>query len=138
MNPSGLALAGYATWTLLLLGLIAALRGSLTLSGEREPNSFDVDGADVSPFSNRLCRAHANCCENLPVFASLVLLALVTGNAAITDPLALWVLIARVGQSTTHLISTANIAVLMRFGFFLVQLLIQVWWAIQLFGVFRA
>jgi len=138
MDPSALALAGYAAWTLLLLAAIAALRGSLTLAGEREPNSFGVDGADVSPFSNRLCRAHANCCESLPVFAALVLLALATDHASITDPLALWVLIARIGQSTTHLLSTANVAVLMRFAFFLVQLLIQLWWAIRLLGAFRA
>ena len=138
MHPSALALAGYASWTLVLLAAIAVLRGSLTLVGEREPNSFGVDGSDVSPFANRLCRAHANCCENLPVFAALVLLALATGHESITDPLALWALMARVGQSSVHLLSTANVAVLARFVFFLAQVLIQAWWAVQLLGAFRA
>ena len=132
MTPSAIALTGYVLWTLLLLLGIGALRGSLALAGQREPNSFGVDGSDVSPFSNRLCRAHANCYENLPVFASLVLLALAAGNGHITDPLAPWVLAARIAQSTTHLVSTSNLAVQARFGFLLVQILVQLWWVVGL------
>ena len=59
MSASAIALVGYAAWMLFLVGIIAVLRGSLTLSGQRAANSFGVDGSDVSPFSNRLCRAHA-------------------------------------------------------------------------------
>lgn len=132
MSASAIALVGYAAWTLVLLGMIAVVRGSLTLSGQRAANSFGVDGSDVSPFSNRLCRAHANCYENLPVFAALVLVALATGNAAITNALAPWVLAARVGQSITHLVSTSSLAVQARFGLFLAQFLIQVWWVVSL------
>ncbi len=132
MSASAIALVGYAAWTLFLLGMIAVVRGSLTLSGQRAANSFGVDGSDVSPFSNRLCRAHANCYENLPVFAALVLVAMSTGNAAITNALAPWALAARVAQSTTHLASTSSLAVQARFGFFLAQFLIQVWWAVSL------
>ena len=132
MSASAIALVGYAAWTLVLLGMIAVVRGSLTLSGQRAANSFGVDGSDVSPFSNRLCRAHANCYENLPVFAALVLVALATGNAAITNALAPWALAARVGQSTTHLVSTSSLAVQARFGLFLAQFLIQVWWVVSL------
>ena len=138
MSVSAIALVGYAAWTLLLLGMLAVLRSSLTLSGQRAANSFGVDGSDVSPFSNRLCRAHANCYESLPVFATLVLVAITTGHAAITDALALWALVARVGQSTTHLISTSSLAVQVRFGFFLAQFLIQVWWAVSLLRVWLA
>ena len=43
MNPSAFALVGYAAWTLVLLGGIAVLRSSLTLSGRREANSFGVE-----------------------------------------------------------------------------------------------
>jgi uncharacterized MAPEG superfamily protein len=132
MTPSALALTGYALWTLLLLAGIGGLRGSLAMSGRRDANSFGVDGSDVSPFANRLCRAHANCYENLPIFAALVLVAMSAGHGAITDATAPWVLVARVAQSTTHLVSTSNLAVQMRFGFFLVQILIQVWWAVRL------
>ena len=132
MSPSALALLGFAAWTLTLLGGIAVLRSSLTLSGQRAANSFGVTGEDVSPFSARLCRAHANCYESLPAFVAIVLVAITSGNGSITDPLALWVLAARVGQSTTHLVSIRSLAVQVRFGFFLVQLLIQAWWVVQL------
>lgn len=108
MNTSAIALLGYAAWTLLLLGGIAVLRGALTVSGQRAANSFAISGEDVSPFSARLCRAHANCYENLPAFASIVLLAIVSGNAHITDPLALWALAARIGQSTAHLVAQSE------------------------------
>ena len=80
----------------------------------------------------RLCRAHANCYENLPVFASLILLAAVTGNSAITDPLARWVLVARVAQSTVHLISTSEIAVSARATLLVLQIAIEVYWVVQL------
>jgi len=136
MSASAVALLGYATWTLALLGGIAVLRGALTLSGQRAANSFAVSGEDVSPFSARLCRAHANCYETLPAFAGIVLLAIVSGNAPITDPLALWALVARIGQSTVHLLSTSNRAVRVRFALLFVQFLIQIWWAVRLFGAF--
>ena len=51
--------------------------------------------------------------------------------ASVTDTLALWVLAARVAQSSTHLISTSNLAVNIRFAFFAVQLVVAVWWTIQ-------
>ena len=89
-------------------------------------------GEEVSPFSNRLCRAHANCYENLPIFAALILLALVTDNAGITDSLARWVLVARVAQSTVHLISTSELAVTLRATFHSVQLGIEAYWVVQL------
>ncbi len=66
MSSSASALLGYAAWTLALLGGIAVLRSALTLSGRRAANRFAVSGDDVSPFSGRLCRAHANCYESLP------------------------------------------------------------------------
>lgn len=132
MSPSALALVGYAAWTLLLVIAIVSFRTVLTLKKERRANQFAPSGDDVSPFSGRLCRTHANCYENLPIFAALILLALVTGNAAITDPLARWVLVARVSQSIVHLISTSEIAVSLRAGFLVVQLGIEAYWVVQL------
>jgi hypothetical protein len=117
---------------LVLLSMLAVLRSSLTLSGRRTANSFSPTGDDVSPFSQRLCRAHANCYENLPIFTAIIAVAHFTNQTGVTDPLALWVLGARVAQSTTHLISTSNNAVTVRFGFFLVQFAIEAWWVIQL------
>ncbi|MGB5284213.1 MAG: MAPEG family protein [Polyangiales bacterium] len=132
MSPSVLALVGYVAWTILLATTIVFYRTLLVLKKERAANDFLPSGEDVSPFSNRLCRAHANCYENLPVFAALILLALVTGNAGITDPLARWVLVARVAQSMVHLISTSEMAVSLRAVFLLVQLGIEAYWVVQL------
>ena len=78
---TALALAGYVGWTLTLLGVLAVLRSTLTVTGQRAANSFLPDGSDGSPFARRLVRAHANCYENLPIFGCLVLLALATGNS---------------------------------------------------------
>jgi uncharacterized MAPEG superfamily protein len=132
VNRSAIALLGYSAWTLALLGGIAVLRGSLTASRQRAANSFSVAGDDVSPFSGRLCRAHANCYENLPALAVIVLTAMHTGHASITDPMAPWLLVARIGQSVTHLLSTSVRAVQVRFTFFVVQFVIQVVWIVEL------
>lgn len=132
MSPSALALVGYVAWTVFLAMWILGFRTWLTLSKQRRANDFKPSGEDVSPFSGRLCRAHANCYENLAIFASLILIAMVTGNDAITDPLARWVLTARVAQSLVHLTSTSEIAVSLRAGLFIVQLAIEAYWVVQL------
>lgn len=134
MSPSALALVGYVAWTILLASTIVFYRTALVLKKERAANAFLPSGEDVSPFSNRLCRAQANCYENLPAFAALILLALATGHTDITDPLARWVLVARVAQSTVHLISTSEIAVSLRAILLLVQLGVEAYWVVQ-FGL---
>ena len=135
MNASAIALLGYATWTLVLLLAIAVLRTSLTVSGKRAANKFSPTGDDVSPFSGRLCRAHANCYEFFPILAGALGVALLTGNTAITDPLACWVLGARVVQSTIHVASTSVNAVTARFVFFVIQVGVVAYWCLRLWGV---
>ncbi|MDH3200265.1 MAG: MAPEG family protein [Myxococcales bacterium] len=132
MSASALALIGYVAWTLLLVITIISVRTWISLMGKRESYSFKPDGSDVSEASVRLCRVHANCVENLPIFGAIILVAIATGHSDITDSLALWVLAARVAQSVTHLISTSNLAVTVRVTFFTVQLAIEAWWVIQL------
>jgi uncharacterized MAPEG superfamily protein len=132
MNVSMITLLGYAAWTLCLLAAIATLRVVTTLKGQSPANGFLVSGDDVSPFSGRLCRAHANCYESLPAYACIILVAAFSGLTAITDPLALWALAARVGQSTSHIISISNRFVQLRFAFFMAQLVIQFVWLTQL------
>ncbi len=132
MSPSALALVGFVAWNLLLAIWVLSYRTGLVLAKKHAANGFDPDGSDVSEFSARLCRAHANCYENLPMFAALVLVAMATGNVAITDPLARWVLVARVAQSVVHLISVSELAVTIRAGFWGVQLGIMAYWVYQL------
>ncbi len=130
MNPTAFVLAGYITWFLVLLGGIAGIRTGLTLTGKRAANSFNPDGLDVSGFSGRLCRAHANCYESFPFIGGLLVLALVTGSASVTDSLAFIVLGSRIAQSAIHLVSTNAMAVQARYFFFLVQFVICFYWAI--------
>lgn len=132
MSPSATALAGFAAWTLFLVLLIGLYRASLVISGKRAPNQFDPGGADVGEFSRRLCRAHANCYENLPIFGGLIAVALATDQSQATDGLAMWFLGARIGQSVVHLASTSNMAVNARFALYLVQWFIMAAMAFRL------
>jgi uncharacterized MAPEG superfamily protein len=132
MSASILALVCFATWTILMAFVMVNHRVFYVLSGRRKINTFTPDGAAVSAFQARACRAHANCYENLPVFASLVLGAAIAGRGAVTDPWAMFAVDARIIQSTVHLISTSEIAVMIRATFWTIQMLIMVFWAWRL------
>jgi uncharacterized MAPEG superfamily protein len=132
MSQSTIALTGFITWSLLLLVLMELIRAQLVLRGRVPANGFTPDNAGLSPFMQRLARAHANCIEGLPVLGGLLLVAIATGRAAITDPLAYVLLGARVFQSTVHLASTSSAAVTIRFGAFALQMAIGVYWAVGL------
>ena len=129
------ALLGFIAWTLLLLVLMEAIRSWLVLSGAEPANGFNPENSNLSPFMQRLVRAHANCLEGLPVFGGLMQVAVVADRSAITDPLAWLLLGARVVQSLIHLVSTSPAAVTARFTAFAVQMAIAVYWV---FGLCRS
>jgi uncharacterized MAPEG superfamily protein len=133
MSPTAVALLGFAAWALFLLGLLAVLRTSLVLSGKKSATDFSPTGDDLPGFGRRVTRAHANCYENLPIAATVLLYAIATGATAITDPFAYAFIGSRIAQSTTHLISASRPFVLVRFAFFLLQVSIIAWWVIRLF-----
>ena len=87
---------------------------------------------DPDPFGQRLTPARNNSYETLPAFVALAVGAALSGRLAVTDPLAMWVLYARIGQSLTHVVSTSVPAVQVRASFFVVQILIYAWWAFRL------
>ena len=128
MTDSLHALIAYISWMLIILVSLGLYRSYLTLTGQHAANKFKPDGGDVSPFSGRVCRAHANCYEFFPIAGGLLLAALATNNTAITDPFASYFLAARILQSITHIASTSVIAVYARFAFFLVQIGICFMW----------
>lgn len=134
MSITLLALLGFLGWTLFLLVLMEVIRAKLVLSGEVPADGFDPGNSKLSPFMQRLARAHANCIEGLPLFGGLMLLAVVAGKSSVTDPLAYVLLGARIVQSTIHLASTSAIAVTARFTAFTVQMGIAVYWVIRLHG----
>ena len=128
MNPSVLALTLFVAWTLILLLLMETGRSLLVIGRKKQSNEFKPDNANLSPFMQRLARAHANCLEGFPIFGGLLLVAIATGRHDMTDPLAYWLVAARVAQSTVHLMSLSVLAVNVRFTFFVVQMLIAVRW----------
>lgn len=132
MPTSLLALLGFIAWTLFLLLWMETVRSKLVVTGAVAPNAFDPANSTLSPFMQRLSRAHANCLEGLPIFGGLLLVAVVAGKASVTDPLAPVLLGARVLQSVIHLASTAPAAVTARFLAFAVQMGIAVYWLIGL------
>lgn len=132
MTPTLLAFTGFVTWTLLLLVLMEAIRSKLVMTKTVPANGFRPDNSNLSPFMQRLARAHANCLEGLPIFGGLMLVAVISGNASLTDPLALVFLGARVVQSLIHLASVSPVAVTLRFSAFAVQMSIGVYWAFRL------
>lgn len=136
MQESYLLLLGFCSWTVLILMLIGALRTWLTLTCQRRANNFAPSGEDISPFSHRLCRTHANCYENLPIVIGIIGYAYMTNNLAITNTFAIAFLVFRILQSITHLISTSVIAVSIRFAFFTGQYAIILYWLYHLWLVF--
>jgi uncharacterized MAPEG superfamily protein len=116
-------------WTIaLLVFTIGVQRWSLILTGKAELKSFPADEAHGSPFYRRAMRAHANCIENLPVFAAIVFAAQASGaNAPMLDALAVSVIAARVGQTSAHLASGSNAAIGVRFACLAVQLVAFFW-----------
>lgn len=131
MNDTILGFVGYITWTLILLIWIATYRTLLVTSKQRAPNSFKADGSNSPAFGERLTRAQSNCVESFAFIGGLMLLALVTNSAAITNGLAYVLLAARIGQSITHLLSTSVLAVQVRFAFFVAQVGICFYWVMQ-------
>jgi len=132
MNPTSTAFVGFVTWSLFLLVLMEAIRSKLVLTKAIAANGFTPDNANLSPFMQRLARAHANCVEGLPMFGGLMLVSVLVGKSSITDPLAYTFLCARILQSLIHLSSLSALAVTLRFSAFAVQIGIGVYWALRL------
>jgi uncharacterized MAPEG superfamily protein len=69
-------------------------------------------------------RAHANCVENLPVYAAIVVAIAASGvQSPMLDTLAVVLFGARVLQTVTHVaVEQTNTVVGVRFAFFFVQI----------------
>ena len=128
-NASATVLTALVAWALVLLIMMEVARSRLVISGAVASNEFRPDNSNLSLFMQRLSRAFANCVEGLPIFGGLLVVALLTDRTHITDPLAAWLLAARIVQSCFHLLSLSVVAVNLRFAAFAVQLVIAVYWA---------
>jgi uncharacterized MAPEG superfamily protein len=135
MSITLFSLTGFVAWSLLLLVLMETIRSKMVITKEVPANGFLPDNSNLSPFMQRLARAHANCLEGLPIFGGLMLIAVVAEKSELTDKLALVFLAARIVQSLIHLSSISPLAVTLRFCAFTIQMGIAVYWAILLLTV---
>ncbi len=132
MSATSTALIGLVSWSVALSIVLVGTRVIATAKGEKELNAFQPDGKDLNPAGQRITRSHANSLEYLAGSVGLMLLAIATGNSAITDGLAMILLYCRMGQSVVHIISTSKPMVALRATLFSAQLGIWIYWIIKL------
>lgn len=115
----------FAMWTALLAFAVPIWRIILVTFGMARTTDFTPGDAHGSPAYWRLNRAHANCVENLVVFAALAVSGLAAG---ISDPsfgvVCMLVLIARIFQSLIHIVSGSGLAISLRFAAFTLQVIL--------------
>jgi uncharacterized MAPEG superfamily protein len=120
----------FAAWTLFVLTFgVGTRRFYLILSRQADLTSFPADTPHGTAADRRIMRAHANCVENLPVYAAIVLPAEMPGLVPpAMDALALTVITCRIVQSCIHmLMPETNSTVAARFIFFSVQIVAMIW-----------
>ncbi|MCZ8156747.1 MAG: MAPEG family protein [Leptospira sp.] len=123
MNQSLYALLYFLGWTIFLGVLVVSARAIQVVLGKKKSNEFTSGVKHGSERYWQMNRASANAIENLPVFASLVLIGNVAGKVDLEFIYACNVVVlARVLQSTIHLISTTVLAVNVRFTFYVIQI----------------
>lgn len=135
LDPTTITIFGLILITLLLVASIGMHRLYIASTSDKAPNTFLPTGEDVGRFAIRLARAHANCYEFLPFALAILVYAAASGSSAVTNGLAYYLLAARIGQSSVHLISTSTLAVFVRFAFFLAQWVILAYWCLRFLGV---
>lgn len=127
-TTSALVLTALIAWTLFLVVLMEGLRARFLVTKTIAANAFRPDNSNLPPYMQRLARAHANCVESFPIIGGLLVVALLTHQAGVTDGLAPWLLAARLIQSSIHVVSTSVLASYLRFVAFVAQMAIAVYW----------
>jgi uncharacterized MAPEG superfamily protein len=129
MSTLHATLLGFALWTLTVLALTVGVhRWSRILTGRSAINEFPAEAPAGPGWYKRATRAHLNCIENLPVFATIVIVADAAGvRGTVLDALGIAILGARLVQTTTHVafLETAR-TVSIRFSFYSVQLVAMI------------
>lgn len=118
-------LLAFAGWTLLTLFFTVGIyRWSRILTRRSDLTDFPADVPHGKAWYRRAMRAHANCVENLPVYAAIVVAMLASGaHGAALDLLAIVLIVARILQTCVHVAFTeTNVTVGVRFSFFLTQI----------------
>jgi len=127
-NASAFVLTALIAWTLFLVILMEVLRTRFLITKTVAANEFRSDNSNLPPYMQRLARAHANCIESFPIVGGLLVVALLTNRADVTNALAPWLLLARLLQSSIHAVSANLLATWLRFIAFGIQMAIAVYW----------
>lgn len=118
----------YVAWMQMLTLAYAFPRVPMALFGGRRFSDWERTETNTDPgIMVRAKGAHLNCVENFPLFAGVVVVAALTGQSAVADGLAGYILLARIGQGVSHLAGTAPLLVLLRATFFLAQVGMIFW-----------
>ena len=127
------ALLAFTAWTFLLVAKVFLYR-TFRVAGGAPINQWprSAKPGNELPLIKRLEDAHANCVENLPVFAAIVLTAAVTNRLDAINAIAPFVFYARIGQTLAHLSGTGQPNVWVRASFFSVQLGAFGWMLVKL------
>jgi len=140
----------FAIWTVALLCGIILQRSFLVLVRGKRADSFSPSdqpavAAVADTVWTRLGRAHANCLETLPVFASLVGVAYLSGfmaaggtAAALFSRCTVFVLFGRGLQTIIHLTGQAQWQVNVRFGGLLTQVVCMLVMGYELVAYFQS
>ena len=117
-------LLGFAAWTLLFLfATVGVYRWSRILTGRTAIATWRAGEQQGSEWYRRAMRAHINCLENLPIYTAIVVALLaVRVTSPILDGLAITILVARICQSSIHLLlEQTNMVAGIRFAFYFLQ-----------------
>lgn len=118
------ALILFAVWAMLLVITIGVWRFTQFLTGTVPKGGFNPGTQHGSDAYWRVNRAHLNAIENLPIFGAIVLGGVYLNvQEPLFQTLANVVLGARIVQSLIHISSGAQLMILLRFTFYLIQVL---------------
>ena len=123
MSGTEIAFYGLIFWQLIMLFSLATYRCTQALKGKMPAGGFSPFGNGGKDLETRITRAHANCYENIPLFAVVLAASYFAGKSQLTDGYAQVLLGARVAQSLIHIMSTSQNAITVRFIAYLVQII---------------
>ena len=119
------ALLVFAVLSLVLMLTYVGYRtSSVFFAGKRADSWTRGSDTPVPGFFQRAQHAHLNVVENLPVLGAIAIAAVALGRTAALDPLAPWLVLARLAQTTTHLIGVSHVLVTVRAAFYTVQVVL--------------
>ncbi len=106
----------FAVWTVSVAFVgVAGARTLEVFAGRSRAHTFPGDVPHGPERYRRTMRAHANCVENLPVFAAVVVVAHLAGIASPSIDLAAQVVVVgRVAQTIIHIAAHTHTSVVLR------------------------